>query len=167
MHNIGRKFLWILIVTGLMVSFQNCGRGFRSLESSSNSAQCLAKLRADAPSLNFSATDLNCADFNAYACERRIFSPDAVDMTESLKECTSDNQICVDVEVRQFNTSAAANTGGLPDGAFAAGGEFNHEEIHCYHRMIYHGTSLFEGSGDSLDASLAAAMAACEKAVSK
>lgn len=163
---VSQKLMWSVFAAGMVISFQNCGKHFQPAESSQSlSSQCNAKLLSDAASLKLSPSELNCGDFNAYACERRIFSPDAVDISESIKECLPGDRICVDVDVRQFNTAGARSSS--PDNAlsFAPGGEFNHEEIHCYHRMVYRGMSLFEGAADSLEESLAKAMAACEQAV--
>ncbi|MGZ3723244.1 MAG: hypothetical protein ACXVA9_09955, partial [Bdellovibrionales bacterium] len=72
---------------------------------------------------------------------------------------------CVDVDIRQFSTAGAMSQGAGDSASFAPGGDYNHEEIHCYHRMVYRGISLFEGAADSLEESLAKAMAACEQAV--
>ena len=167
MVRLRQKSVWAFFALGLIFSFQNCSKGYqsKSAESLSTSAQCAAQMRTEAPSYNLSATDLQCGDFNQYACERRIFSPDTVDLTESLKECLPDSDICVDVEVRHFNTSAAQAT--APASAFAPGGDYNHEEIQCYHRMVYRGVALFQSTADSLEQALANAMAACEQAVTK
>lgn len=147
----------------MIVSFQNCGRGFKSQEISSVSAQCREAVKAAAPSYKLTREELNCGDFNNYGCERRIFSPDLADMSHSLKECLPGDTICVDVDVRQFNTSAARRAEPIDEAAFAPGGEYNRQEVTCYHRMVYRGVSLFEGHADSLEASLAQAMSACEK----
>jgi hypothetical protein len=161
-----QKFGWILLALGMVFSFQNCGKGFQPAnESVFNSAQCSAKIRAEAPSYKLSPSDLNCGDFNQYACERRIFSPDVTDLSESVKECVGSGDTCVDVDVRQFNTTPARTSGVTNDASFAPGGDYNHEEVNCYHRMVYRGTSLFEGSAASLEESLAKAMSACEQAV--
>jgi len=159
-----QKIMYAILTLGMVVSFQNCGKGFQPTAADSfSSAQCSAKMRAEASTLHLSASELNCGDFNAYACERRIFSPDTVDLSEAVKECVPNSQICVDVDVRQFNTTPARST--ASDAQFQPGGDYNHEEIHCYHKMVYRGISLFDGSADSLEASLAKAMAACEQAV--
>jgi hypothetical protein len=161
-----QKITWILFAFGMIVSFQNCGKGFKSsTESVFSSAQCNAKVRSEAPSYKLSASELNCGDFNQYACERRIFNPDSPDLTESVKECVGGGDTCVDVDIRQFNTSAARASGVTDAASFAPGGDYNHEEVNCYHRMVYRGISLFEGSADSLEESLSKAMAACEQAV--
>ncbi len=149
---------------GLMVSFQNCGKGFQTKVTDSLSAQCQAKIKESAPSFKLSAEELNCSDFNQYSCERRIFSPDVSDISHSLKECLPGDQICVDVDVREFNTSSARKLAGVSPESLQPGGEFNREEVHCYHRMVYRGVSLFEGSGETIEESLAHSMAACEQA---
>jgi hypothetical protein len=108
------------------------------------------------------ASELACADFNNYTCERRVFSPDVSDMSHALKECLPGDRICVDVEVREFNTSVARAT--ASEASFAPGGEYNHQEVNCSHRMVYRGVALFTGHADSLAEALAQAMSACEKA---
>jgi hypothetical protein len=159
-----QKITYAILTLGMVVSFQNCGKGFQPVSADAfSSAQCSAKMRAEASTLHLSPSELNCADFNAYACERRIFSPDTVDLSETVKECVPNSQICVDVDVRQFNTTPARAAASADQ--FQPGGDYNHEEVHCYHRMVYHGLSLFDASADSLEASLAKAMAACEQAV--
>jgi hypothetical protein len=158
-------FIWWFLGTGLIVSFQNCGsKGFQSQQMSSElSAQCQAAIKKAAPDFSISPSELNCGDFNRYACERRIFSPDLADMTHSLKECLPGDRICVDVDVRQFNTSGARRAGSQDESEFAPGGEYNRQEVNCYHRMVYRGVTLFEGHADSMEEALAQAMAACER----
>jgi hypothetical protein len=156
-----RRALLVLALVGVLSPFQNCAK-FKAKEGDLFSAQCQAKLRAEAPSLHLTAADLGCGDFNNYACERRIFSPDVANMVHQLKQCVGSGDICVDVEIRQFNTYGAAGATGAD---YAPGGTYNHEEDSCYHKMIYQGVSLFQGAGDSLEESLAKAMAACEQAV--
>src|SRR5690349_11843042 len=71
-----QKFSWFVFATVLIFSFQNCSKGFKAAQNSSaSSAQCMGKIRAETNSLNLNSSELNCADFNSYACERRIFSP--------------------------------------------------------------------------------------------
>jgi len=161
---IRQKLFWSVFAASLIVPFQNCSKGFKTASDlSSQSAQCNAKVRAEAPSYKLRAAELNCGDFNAYACERRIFSPDTVDLSETNKECVPGTDVCVDVDVRRFNTQPARSP--MTEPGFVPGGDYNHEEIHCYHRMVYQGISLFEGSADSLEESLSKAMSACEQAV--
>ena len=150
-----------------LFSFQNCGKSFKSAtaESLSSSAQCNAKMREEVPLLKLSAAQLRCGDFNAYACERRIFSPDVVDLSDSIKECIGGGETCIDVDVRQFSTALARARGIGDPASFELGGDYNHEETHCYHRMVQRGISLFEGAADSIEESLSKAMAACEHAV--
>src|SRR6478752_6900123 len=101
--------------SGLIVFFQNCGKGFQAAPNNDLTSQCQAKIRASAPSLKLSASELNCADFNSYSCERRIFSPDLPELSESIKECMPGNQVCVDVEVHQFNTAGLRSADGPPN----------------------------------------------------
>jgi hypothetical protein len=164
-----KQFMWMILAAGMIFSFQNCGKGFHPAisESMSSSAKCTAKMRSEAAAFKLSPSELNCGDFNAYACERRIFGPDVPDLAESIKECLPGGRICIDVDVRQFNTAKARASGVVDAASFAPGGDYNHEEIHCYHRMVYRGISLFEGTADSIEESLAKAMAACEQAVEK
>lgn len=122
-------------------------------------------MREEAASYKLSAKELACGDFNAYACERRIFSPEVSDLTESIKECVGSGNICVDVDVRQYNTATARNQNYTDASSFLPGGDYNHEEVRCHHKMVYRGTVIFEGASDSLEDSLARAMAACEQAV--
>ena len=160
-----QKWVWGVFAIGLVVSFQNCGKGFQAKVTNSLSAQCMAKIKKDAASFKLSSADLNCSDFNNYVCERRIFAPEITDLSHSLKECLPGDQICVDVDVREFNTSPARKLAGVNPESFLPGGEYNREEVHCFHRMVYRGVSLFEGSGDSLEESLAHSMSACEQAL--
>jgi hypothetical protein len=163
----GRVVFKLFLLTGLLVPFQNCGKPFKSAElASATSSQCQAKLRESAPSLQLNSRDFNCGDFNSYGCERRIFRPHTSSLSESIKECLPGGETCVDVEVRQFDTSGLI-TSSPPGPTFYEGGEYNREEVQCYHRGLYEGVSLFVGSADSLEESLALAMAACERAVSQ
>ncbi len=147
----------------LVFSFQNCGPGFKPSPNRVLSSLCSAKVKAAAKAEKFSAAQLNCAEFNNYSCERRIFSPNTSDLSHSLKECILGDSICVDVVVRQFNTEGA-RTSATPE-SYLPGGEFNREDIHCFHRMQDRGVALFEGRADSLESSLSVAMASCEDAV--
>jgi hypothetical protein len=152
-------------LSGLMVfSFQNCGQKYEALHTLS-SQQCRAQTKAEALAEKIPARELGCGDFNNYVCERRVFSPDLATLSHSLKECLPGDLICVDVEVRQFNTTVA-KASARPE-QFEPGGDYNHEEIHCYHRMLYKGVALFEEPGDSLAEALARTMAACEAAEEK
>ena len=114
--------------------------------------------------MKWTNADFRCDDFASYACERRIFNPDIETMTHSLKECLPGNRICVDVDVRQFNTSVARGPNSSP-ADFAPGGSYNNEEVRCYHRWFYNGMAIFEGDRPSLEESLSVAMAQCEKAL--
>jgi len=158
--------IWGVLAAGILVSFQNCGKGFKATGSDSLSAQCQANIKATAPSFKLSAGQLNCSDFNNYICERRVFSPDVSDLAHALKECLPGDQICVDVDVREFNTSSARKLPESTSEDFQPGGQFNHEEVKCMHRMVYRGVSLFEGNSDSIEEALAQAMKGCEQAQS-
>jgi hypothetical protein len=158
-----RTFLKIATILGLLLPFQNCGKPFQTakVDATTSSSQCQAQLKASAPSLNLKASEFNCADFNYYGCERRIFRPEVPNLWESIKECLPGGLICVDVEVRQYHTAGA----GSDKVSYIEGGEFNREEVQCFHRGLYNGISLFVGSAATLEESLALAMAACEQAV--
>lgn len=126
------------------------------------SAQCKAKLVNEAKAeLKAFPQGVNCADFNQYSCERRIFSPSVAEMTHSLKECVYGGSFCVDVEVRQFNTSAARASALAED--FQPGGDYNREEIRCSHKYVYRGLRVFQGDGESLEEALAQALRLCER----
>lgn len=159
-------FMSSFLGLGLIVSFQNCGKAFKPASTDGLSAQCHANIKASAPANKLTSGELHCGDFNLYACERRIFKPDIQDMSHSLKECLPGDSICVDVDVRQYNTSAGRKASGVTDASYAEGGEFNREEVRCYHRMSYRGVALFEGEAATLEESLAKAMAACEQVAS-
>jgi hypothetical protein len=142
-------------------SFQNCGAKYQPNASlSSNSTQCLAKAKAEALAQKIPAGQLGCDDFNNYSCERRIFSPDLATLSHSLMECIPGSDICVNVEIHQFNT-LAAKVGSTPE-QFEPGGDYNHEEIHCYHHLLVRGVALFDKSGESLAEALANTMKSCE-----
>lgn len=146
----------------MLCSFQNCGKGFESARlDKSSSAQCKAALKVEALEQKWTAKDFRCDDFASYECERRIFSPDLQTMSHSLKECLPGDQICVDVNIFQFDTSAA-RTPASDTADFSQGGSYNHEEIRCRHRWLYKGASVFEGDRSSLEESLSVAMSACE-----
>ena len=154
--------LWLFLGAGILGSFQNCGKGgFKSTGSDALSSQCQATIKKAAPDFKLSASELKCSDFNEYACERRVFSPDLSDMVHQLKECLPGERICVDVTIRQINTQAGYKVSEDPVD-FAPGGQFNNQEVKCSHRMVYRGVALFEGNADSLEAALAQAMSACE-----
>lgn len=148
------------------LAFQNCGGGFESagILNKSSSAQCKAKMKSEAQKLKWTNADFRCDDFSAYSCERRVFSPDVETMSHSLKECLPGDTICVDVEIRQFNTSVARNPAANP-ADFQPGGSYNHEEVNCYHRFFHNGLALFTGDKPTLEESLSDAMSACEKAL--
>lgn len=120
-------------------------------------------MKAEVTANRLPATEMRCWDFNNFACERRVFSPDVENFSHSLKECLPGDQTCVDVDVLQFNT-LAARLGSRPQ-QFEPGGDYNREEIRCYHRIRIKGTVVFEGEGDSLAEALAGAVKACEAAV--
>lgn len=146
-----------------LLPFQNCGKQMEANNyGDSNSQQCKAQLKSEAIASK-SAPDFKCSEFNNYACERRIFSPDVESLSHLLKECSASGNICVDVEVRQFNTASAREF--EPAAAFLPGGEYNREEFRCHHKYIYRGSAVFEGEGDSIDEALAMAMKSCESAV--
>ena len=133
-----------------------------SKASSQASAQCKAELKAEALK-GTSPYVYHCDNFNNYRCERRVFSPNVATLSHSLKECLPGGDNCVDVEVNQFSTASALAA--QEDAAlFAAGGSYNREEVRCHHRYFYQGVAVFEGEGDSLEAALAGAMKACERA---
>lgn len=156
----------LLIICGcalLLTSFQNCGKGFESSIGLSKSSLCQAKIREQAQKLSWSASALRCGDMASYVCERRVFSPDVEDMSHVLTECVSDGGTCVEVQVRQFNTSVA-RTPAADASEFQPGGSYNHEEVKCYHRQLYQGLAIFSADGDSLAEALSGAMASCEAA---
>lgn len=163
--NKGKHKNWLALLAGVLATFvvfafQNCGKGYGAKDALSSTKQCQAKAKAEAAQSTLSATQLRCSDFNSYQCEQRVFSPDVEDMIHSLKECIAGTEICVDLEVRQFNTSGA-KAGATPE-QMQAGGDYNHDEIRCFHRHTVLGFVVFEGEGDSLEVALAKAMAACE-----
>lgn len=162
----GRTSLKFITIAGLMLPFQNCGQPFQVAKSTSttSTSQCKAQIKASASSLKLNPSEFNCADFNSYGCERRIFRPDIANLWESLKECLPGGLVCVDVEVRQFSTAEVPRDSSDP-ASFIEGGEYNREEVQCRHRGIYKGISLFVGTASSLEESLALAMAACEEAI--
>jgi len=165
---VGRSFgtVGVGILTLLMVaSFQNCSGKFKSSRAvlESSSAQCKAVLKAEVSAQKLPAAELRCGDFNSFACERRVFSPDVEDLSHSLKECMPGDQICVDVDVRQFNTSGARSP--ASESEFTEGGAYNREDVRCYHRLRVKGLAVLDGEGDSIEAALAQAMHSCEAAV--
>lgn len=147
-------------VATLLMAFQNCS-DFGAMSAATNSALCRAKVQ---PKPSFKATDLHCGDMGSYQCERRVFSPTALqNLSHSLIECVGSGSLCVEVEVREFNTEAARS--GAGEGAFLPGGEYNREEIRCHHRGAQDGElAVLTGEGDSLDEALAHVMSACEQA---
>ena len=152
-----------LLLLCALLPFQNCGQMTASHDATvSSSAQCRAKLKADALSVARPA-DLNCSDFSQYRCERRIFSPDVENMSHSLRECSESGATCVDVEVRQFST-AAQRLAGEEASLFLPGGSYNREEVRCTHVYAYQNVRVFEGEGQSLEEALGQAVAACEHA---
>lgn len=157
-----RPLVLSLLILFALLPFQNCGQEMSSAKSNGNSLQCRAQFKAEAVAARHSQF-FNCSEFNNYQCERRLFSPDVENMSHSLKECIGTGEICVDVDVRQFSTAAARTF--EPAEAFLPGGAYNREEFRCHHRYIYEGYAVFEGSGDSLEEALAAAMRSCEEAV--
>ncbi|MBX3022213.1 MAG: hypothetical protein KF799_11115 [Bdellovibrionales bacterium] len=157
----GGTFLALLCI----VSFQNCSSGFkanRDLALDSSSVQCRAKMKAEVTAAKLPAAELRCSDFNAFACERRVFSPDASNLSHALKECLPGDRICVDVDVLEFNTAGARAPANEDE--FKPGGSYNREDIRCYHRLRIKGVVVFEGVGDSLAEALAGAVHACEAA---
>lgn len=134
----------------------------RSVHSSANaSSQCKAQFKAEALAAKI-APSFNCGDFNNYACERRVFSPDVESMVHLLKECVSGGEICVDVEVREISTAAAKLF--EPPEMFVPHATYNREEVRCRHKYTYKNSAIFEGEGDSMELALAEAMHSCEQA---
>lgn len=133
----------------------------KATNAAASSQQCKAQFKAEAVAAKM-APNFACSDFNNYSCERRVFSPDVEPLTHFLKECVSRGDICIDVEVRQFNTASAR--GYEPVGAFAPGGDYNREEFRCHHKYTYRNLAVFEGEGDSMEQALASAMGSCEQA---
>lgn len=159
----GRVISVILFSTGVALAFQNCATQKDHLNlSSSSSAQCRTQLKAKVMAEKRPATELKCGDFNNYSCERRLFSPDVDNLQHSIRECSVGGTACVDMDVRQFNTSGLRE--GAPREAFLPGGDYNHEEVHCYHHYLLKGLAVFEGSADNLEQALAQAMSTCENA---
>ncbi len=159
-----RPWGYLLILLAVMLPFQNCGKPMHSSRSSdlSSTTQCKAELKAEALKdvghLNFS-----CGDFNNYACERRIFSPETENLSHKLMECAVGGEPCVEMSVLQFSTAAIQASGEDKD-LFKKGGAYNREEVRCHHRYYYMGIPVFEGEGDSLEEALSQAMKACEGA---
>lgn len=146
----------------VLLPFQNCSSDLTAAKSQAASQQCKAQLKADAIAARGSGV-FHCSEFNSYQCERRIFSPTLENMVHNLTECLGGGDICVDVEVRQINTSAARKY--EPEESFAAGAEYNREEFRCHHRYIFKGLAVFEGQGESMEEALAMAMRSCEEAM--
>jgi hypothetical protein len=160
------RFLFTVLAAGVLLPFQNCGKGYKSadfdLNSFSSSSQCRVAAKAEAlQKLQVTRAPVNCSDFNQYACERRIFAPGIQNLSHSLKQCTADGSICVDVDVFEYNTDVARAI--ASSASFAPGGEYNRQEVRCRHRFSYKGVAVFEGAGDSLEQALAGALDACEK----
>lgn len=160
------RFLYVVLAVGILLPFQNCGKGFQStnvdLESLSSSSQCRVAVKSEAlQKLEVTRVALNCSDFNQYSCERRVFKPGIQNLSHSLKECTADGSVCVDVDVFEYNTDVAR--AGASSDSFAPGAEYNRQDVHCRHKFSYKGVAVFEGEGDSLEQALAGALAACEK----
>lgn len=84
-------------------------------------------------------------------------------MTHTLTECLAGGTICLNVDVRQFNTASAAGPDSRAED-FQPGGSYNHEEFKCSHRALHNGMAVFTGEKDSLEESLSEAMSACERA---
>ncbi len=150
-----------LLALCALLPFQNCGQEMKSTQNEANSQQCKAQFKAEAIAAKM-APNFNCSDFNNYTCERRVFSPDVEPLSHYLKECVSTGEICVDVEVRQFNTASARSF--EPAESFAPGAEYNREEFRCHHKYTYRNMAVFEGEGDSMEEALASAMRSCEEA---
>jgi len=129
-------------------AFQNCSKSYVVAQAERSAGLSKAKIKSEAIGMKWSNQDLRCDDFSSYVCERNIFSPDVETMTHALKECLPGDTICVDVEIRQFNTSAESR-----------------EEVRCQHRWLYQGVTIFEGDRDTIEESLSEAMAACERAL--
>ena len=151
-----------LSLTGLtLLAFQNCSpmQAKSTDMSSATGVQCRAQMKAEAMQKGHS---FKCGNLQDYACERRIFSPDVEAKNYSTSECLEDGSACLNVEVRQFNTSHARAF--EPAETFLAGAEYNREEVRCHHLFIYENMAVFEGEGESIAAALAGATDACEKA---
>lgn len=134
---------------------------------SQSSSACRAQLKSEGLDfLSKASFTIDCANFNDYQCERRIFSPQLESMSHSLKECLGSGDVCVDVDVRQFNT-AAAQASGEPSQMFEPGGDYNREEVRCAHRFAYQGVLVFDGEDDNLESAMAHAISACERGVAK
>lgn len=160
------NFLIAVLTVGVLLPFQNCGKAYKSaafdLDSISSSSQCRAAAQAEAlQKLQVTRVSLDCADFNQYMCERRVFAPGIQNLSHSLKECTVDGSVCVDVDVFEYNTTVARS--GAASASYAPGGEYNRQEVRCRHRFSYKGVAVFESEGDSLEQALAGALSACEK----
>ena len=152
-HNSWLPWMAGILTTLIVFFFQNCG------------TMSVAPVGVEATSSNHlkaSSAQLRCSDFNSYFCEEQIFSPDVLDMTHSLRECIRGEEICVDVEVQQHNTSSARTLAGVSEAQFQPGGEFNREETRCFHRLNGKAPIAVQGKGDSLAAALAKAIASCE-----
>ncbi len=157
-----RPLALALLALFALLPFQNCGKDMSAARSSANSQQCKAQFKSEAIAARHSGV-FNCSDFSNYQCERRVFSPDIENMSHSLKECLGRGEICVDVDVRQFNTASARAF--EPPTSFLFGGTYNREEARCFHRYVYQGLAVFEGEGLILEEALAAAMKSCEESV--
>lgn len=161
------RYLLIIIVPILMVTYTNCGK-FESVgEIASNlSSSCVAKIRETAKVAFASSV---CADVSSFKCDRRVFKPGVVDGKSTKQECvklvTGDgagDEACVEVTTHSFNTDAARE--GAAIGAFDLGGEYNREEYQCMNALVLRqNVSVVSADANSLTDALSEAISSCHE----
>lgn len=163
----GRPGLALLAVFTLMLPFQNCDGGLKSQNGiNSQSAQCRAQAKVDGVAAILTGQlQPHCASLTEYSCERRLFSPDVDSLTHEVIECIGDDQTCVAMTIRQFNTSAAKKFESWEK--FLPGGPYNREEVTCRHSSRFKGSALFEETAESLEVALAHVIDDCERGSGK
>jgi hypothetical protein len=160
------KILFIICSGILLVlGFQNCSKGFEGVDVQYQglSSQCQVKIQSLGAKLPIDLTSVDCEDPSQYFCEARVFSPKVPDYVENREECFDDSHegsVCVETQVRNFNTSGAMTKDSDPM-EFESGGQYNNVEVNCSHRTQYKGVAVFVGHADEFEKAFASAKAFC------
>lgn len=107
-----------------------------------------------------------CANSADYTCNRKIFSPTAVNAKNSAEECTHLSElggdVCLKVNSQSYSTAEAAKRSDISASSILPGGDLNRSEYICYHSALIDGDNyLAIGESDSLNEALANAVSQC------
>jgi hypothetical protein len=152
-----------MILLPLIFLYNNCQGGFRSNPGTgtfANNSQCKLGPKTTLKLMNFQ-TSKHCTDLSSIICESRVFKPNINSGLDKSMLCAQSGPLgghCLEVQVRNFNTSSAE--GSKED--FEVGGAYNYEEFNCYYSSFKsEGQALINSTGASLEEALGELHSTC------